>query len=276
MELPILSNSSLADPQVLLRAVKKSNRELCAISGESTVLEGGEALSQPDRPDIWDANCVYDLHIPANHTADSVWSEIEAHFASIDQTCFLCIPSNHGLPSEMATLLHSKGYKKSLMQLMQIDTFVNQENCRTDLQIVPAQAIRQEYREFRHFFHLHEWGELAADSMADYQLDALDDGHLEMFVARINGIIVACGGVYAAGEIGILSEIATHPDWRRQGIMKSMLAWLFEHCARSQFKMIVLETDLENKPAITLYESFGMIKSMEFPVYRNSPTKNQP
>ncbi len=64
------------------------------------------------------------------------------------------------------------------------------------------------------------------------------------------------GMTVIAGEANI-TNIATHPDHRRQGIGKVLLARLIEICKEHNFLLITLEVRRSNIAAIALYESLG-------------------
>ena len=49
--------------------------------------------------------------------------------------------------------------------------------------------------------------------------------------------------------------LATHPDFRRQGIARQLLSESIQHLKTTGLKCLRLEVDIANLPAITLYES---------------------
>jgi ribosomal-protein-alanine N-acetyltransferase len=54
-----------------------------------------------------------------------------------------------------------------------------------------------------------------------------------------------------------LLELASHPEQRRKGFARALLAALIEHARTHQARLILLEVRRSNLPAIGLYESFG-------------------
>lgn len=58
------------------------------------------------------------------------------------------------------------------------------------------------------------------------------------------------------GDYAEILNIATHPDYRKKGLAKKLLAyWLnFDHIRHNQ---IILEVRSKNTPAINLYTQFG-------------------
>ena len=61
-------------------------------------------------------------------------------------------------------------------------------------------------------------------------------------------------------EIEILT-ILTHPNARGQGKAKALLTHLIQYAKENNVSQIFLEVNIENKPAISLYETMGFIKT---------------
>ena len=61
-------------------------------------------------------------------------------------------------------------------------------------------------------------------------------------------------------EIEILT-ILTHPQARGQGKAKALLSHLIQYAKENNVAQIFLEVNIENKPAISLYETMGFIKT---------------
>ena len=61
-------------------------------------------------------------------------------------------------------------------------------------------------------------------------------------------------------EIEILT-ILTHPNARGQGKAKALLSHLIQYAKENNVAQIFLEVNIENKPAISLYETMGFIKT---------------
>jgi len=277
MKLPIIeSSSSSAGIDVIVRAIKKANASACSQSSTQTDLSGAAAYHHPSFKNIWDANIVYDLRLPEETTPENLIAEIENHFADNNVTCFNWVPNDLTLDPALASALKKQGLREKSSLCMQLINSLNPEPPRNDLQIIPARAMRTEYRELSRISHIHDWDESSADNMADFQLNALDDPKLDMFIARLDKQVVAAGGVYTVGEIALLWDIVTHPEHRRKGIMASFLHAVLDHAARCQAKTIALETEPDNAPAINLYRSFGFDKLTEFQTFTRTPDPISP
>ncbi len=72
-----------------------------------------------------------------------------------------------------------------------------------------------------------------------------------------DGTVSAYVGMqYAAGE-GSITNVATHPEYRRGGRAAALLAALTAFARESGVDSIFLEVRPSNEPAIALYERFG-------------------
>ncbi|MBO5883517.1 MAG: ribosomal protein S18-alanine N-acetyltransferase [Clostridia bacterium] len=78
------------------------------------------------------------------------------------------------------------------------------------------------------------------------------------FVAtEANGRLVGYVGLVSVLDEGQITNIATHPDYRRKGIGKALMERIFEYCKEKGICYLSLEVRDSNKGAIALYESFG-------------------
>ena len=76
-------------------------------------------------------------------------------------------------------------------------------------------------------------------------------------VCRKDGKVCAYGGMLIAVDEGQITNIATHPDYRRQGYGKAIVESLIKHAKNNRLASISLEVRVSNKAAIDLYTSLG-------------------
>ena len=76
-------------------------------------------------------------------------------------------------------------------------------------------------------------------------------------VARIDGEIVAYGGMWLMVDEAHITTFAVHPAWRRQRIGERLLLAFLDVAAARQAREATLEVRLSNISARRLYEKYG-------------------
>jgi ribosomal-protein-alanine N-acetyltransferase len=83
-----------------------------------------------------------------------------------------------------------------------------------------------------------------------------------MSVAEDGNTIVGYCGVFvpAPGIEADILTVAVLPAYRRKGIAREFMRQIEEYAAEREASAMMLEVELENEPAIKLYESLGYMK----------------
>ena len=76
-------------------------------------------------------------------------------------------------------------------------------------------------------------------------------------VCRKDGIVCAYGGMLVAVDEGQITNIATHPDFRRMGYGRAIVESLIKYAKNNNLDSISLEVRESNRAAIDLYSSLG-------------------
>lgn len=84
-----------------------------------------------------------------------------------------------------------------------------------------------------------------------------NDGIGVGMVCRKDGIVCAYGGMLVAVDEGQITNIATHPDFRRMGYGKAVVEALIKYAKNNRLESISLEVRESNKAAIRLYSDLG-------------------
>jgi ribosomal-protein-alanine N-acetyltransferase len=77
------------------------------------------------------------------------------------------------------------------------------------------------------------------------------------FVGRVNGEIVAYGGIWVILEESHITTIATHPDWRGKRYGEEMVQHLLREAAARGASWMTLEVRESNTIAQNLYRKYG-------------------
>lgn len=69
--------------------------------------------------------------------------------------------------------------------------------------------------------------------------------------------VIGFGGMWLVTDEGHITTLAVHPDWRRQGVGRQLLAALLLEAVRRGARRMTLEVRAGNEAARALYEQFG-------------------
>ena len=89
------------------------------------------------------------------------------------------------------------------------------------------------------------------------------EGKNTAFVAidTASGRAAAYGGMLAVLDEGQITNIATHPNYRRRGLGERVVRALLEYAESEGLCLISLEVRESNSAAIALYEKLGFIRA---------------
>ncbi len=86
-----------------------------------------------------------------------------------------------------------------------------------------------------------------------------DFAHLEVMRAGTNGQVVAFINYWVVhDEIHVLN-VATHPDWRRQGLARALIKHVLRSARVLGSQLVTLEVRRSNHAAIALYTMLGFL-----------------
>lgn len=100
--------------------------------------------------------------------------------------------------------------------------------------------------------------------------DALNNPCSHFYIAYADGETAGYMGVQIFSGEGYVTNVATLPEFRRQGVARALINRAFEN----ETEFITLEVRESNIPAINLYSSFGFKRVGMRPNYYSNPTEN--
>ena len=93
------------------------------------------------------------------------------------------------------------------------------------------------------------------------------------FVCAEEGRAAAYGGMLSVLDEGQITNIATHPDYRRRGLGAAVLEALLAEARARGLAFVTLEVRESNVPAIALYQKLGFKTVGRRPGFYRSPTE---
>ena len=260
MPLPILTTRSAPTPDDLVRLFHKTELNFTEPLGEVTQLDAGTAVTNPELPDVYDANRVLSAALPEGVSPAEAVAEVGGHFAAKGTRCCRWVLNPSAPPPQTEPLrehLVSLGYKAESLDILYLPSAPTaMVAAPPGLKIIPARASFKHYRQLAEEMAA-EWG---VANMAGAAMLHLDDPHWDALLALREGEPVASIGVLAVGEIGRVEDLYVSPAARRQGVGRAMLARAIEICSRSLFKHVFLTSGPGNAAASALYSQFGFQK----------------
>jgi len=98
-------------------------------------------------------------------------------------------------------------------------------------------------------------------------LNSLFAPHIRMFVARLDGVAVGCGGVAFFDGFAELKRMYVRAAQRGHGVAQALLAHLETVAREGGAPLLRLETGIRQPAAIRLYESAGFAPCAAFGDY---------
>ena len=259
MELPIAPQTYQPSPDALVRAIKRADLILARMVAEETALEGATAMTNPRRPGVHMANFAADLRVPEGSTADAVLDEIADHFQSRNLACHYMQCNETHWPDDLAQSLSRRGYQRGpTASVCLLHDYTPPKRDMPAMQVIPGRAAYAQLQEFyvQSARDHHGADDALAAQIAQSQIDHLDEPRFDMFVGRIDGRIAGIAGVITLGNIGVIDNVYTAPQFRGRGVASALMHHTIEHCSRALFEQVILEV-LADSRALPLYESLG-------------------
>jgi ribosomal-protein-alanine N-acetyltransferase len=93
-------------------------------------------------------------------------------------------------------------------------------------------------------------------------------------VAQLDNKVAGYAILTIEGEEGHLTNIAVAPQYQRKSIAKKLLSYILRFATGLKMRQILLEVRTSNKPAVSLYETFGFEHLAVQKSYYQSPVED--
>ena len=269
MELPIAKQSYLPSTDTLVRAIKRAAVILARTAAEETQLDGATVFVNARRPGVRMINLATDLNIPGGATADGVLAQVFDHFREASVPCHALRCAETQWPKPLADAAEQAGYQRAASTVFLLDKFKRPGSFRDDLQVIPGRAAYAELRRLHRRDAVARWNadDRLADDLADTHIDFYDESRLDSFLGRLAGQPAGVVNVLTLGNIGVITDVHTDHEHRRQGVARTLLTHAIEHCQRAAFEQVVLEAPEDCGIERALYESLGFKAVATFSAY---------
>jgi ribosomal-protein-alanine N-acetyltransferase len=100
--------------------------------------------------------------------------------------------------------------------------------------------------------------------------ESIENENTHLYLALVDGKTVGYMGVQIFSGEGYVTNVATLPAYRRQGVAKALI----ERVLGNEMDFLTLEVRESNAPAIALYESLGFARVGVRPHFYRNPDEN--
>lgn len=115
-------------------------------------------------------------------------------------------------------------------------------------------------KDFNVIFNIEEMSYKDPWPREVFIMDFLFNSSARYYVAKINGQTAGFLGIWDEEKKIHIINITVHPEYRRKGIGKNLLAFAVNYAKEKGKKEIYLEVRKTNISAIKLYESMGFLE----------------
>jgi putative acetyltransferase len=105
-------------------------------------------------------------------------------------------------------------------------------------------------------------------------IEQLFEPNVRFFLARLDGLVVGCGGVAIFDDYAEIKRMYTRPVARGRGVAKALLRKIEEEARGAGKSVLRLETGTYQQEAIGLYEAMGFQPRGPFGPYAAMPAHN--
>lgn len=110
------------------------------------------------------------------------------------------------------------------------------------------------------------FGDLREESLDLIDYNTSTEGRI-LWVAEVEGQVVGTVTTSKEGDVQWVTALAVHPNKQGFGIGSTLLNWVKDFTKRNGDKLVMLEVEIENERALSVYEKAGFSKSMQVDYY---------
>ena len=89
-----------------------------------------------------------------------------------------------------------------------------------------------------------------------------------------SGKVVSYAGMVMAMDMGDITDVATHPDFRRRGLSRQVMIRLLEYARENSITSVALDVRVSNSGAIALYKSLDFEIAGKRPRFYRTPPED--
>lgn len=101
-----------------------------------------------------------------------------------------------------------------------------------------------------------------------------EDGVGFAAIEKKSGKVISYAGMIMAADIGDITDVATHPDYRRRGLSRAVMERILEYASEKGMSSMALDVRVSNTGAIALYSGLGFEIAGKRPRFYRTPPED--
>ncbi len=89
-----------------------------------------------------------------------------------------------------------------------------------------------------------------------------------------SGQVISYAGMVLAADMGDITDVATHPHFRRRGLSRAVMENILEFAVKNGLNSVALDVRVSNSGAIALYEGLGFEIAGKRPRFYRTPPED--
>ncbi|TKI68023.1 GNAT family N-acetyltransferase [Lysinibacillus mangiferihumi] len=159
------------------------------------------------------------------------------------------------------TFIEKFGYSYSFSEAT-LETKAEPVELRDDIQIAPYAGEQTELIAI----YSDAFGDLPSESEELIAFNTSMNGR-KLWVAHKDGHVVGTVTTAEENEIQWVTALAVHPQYQGQGIGTALLSFSKDYASKQSAKFVMLDVEIENRKALSVYEKAGFMKAQQLDYY---------
>lgn len=159
------------------------------------------------------------------------------------------------------TFIEKFGYSYSFSEAT-LETKAEPVELRDDIQIAPYAGEQTELIAI----YSDAFGDLPSESEELIAFNTSTHGR-KLWVAHKDDHVVGTVTTAEENEIQWVTALAVHPQYQGQGIGTALLSFSKDYASKQSAKFVMLDVEIENRKALSVYEKAGFMKAQQLDYY---------
>ncbi|HBT72590.1 MAG TPA: GNAT family N-acetyltransferase, partial [Lysinibacillus sp.] len=157
--------------------------------------------------------------------------------------------------------IENKGYAYSFSEAT-LETKAEPVALQTDISIQPYAGEQGELIAI----YSEAFGDLPEESEELITFNTSTNGR-KLWVAYRDGLVVGTVTTAQENEIQWVTALAVHPNCEGQGVGTALLSFSKDYASKVGAKFVMLDVEIDNKKALSVYEKAGFMKAQQIDYY---------